>query len=135
MASTKPLTEKLRLESGQRALVLNAPNGYTDRLQPLPAGLWLETAPGEGAYDFVHLFVQNQSELAEYGPVALDVLEEDALLWISYPKKSSGVESDLSRDEGWALLENAGYRPVAQAAVDDVWSAMRFRAEEFVGTS
>lgn len=128
------LAKKLQLKPGQRALVLNSPDGYAALLRPLPAAVRIEERAGEGEYDFVHLFVKDQDELAEHAPVALDSVKDDGLLWISYPKKSSGVDSDISRDEGWGLLDEAGYQPVSQVAVDDVWSALRFRPKERVGT-
>jgi hypothetical protein len=48
-------------------------------------------------------------------------------LWIAYPKRMSGVETDLTRDVGWEPLHGLGLRAVANVAVDDVWSALRFR--------
>ena len=51
-------------------------------------------------------------------------------MWITYPKKTSGVESDLSREEVWDAMAATGWRPVAQVAIDEVWSALRFRPIE-----
>lgn len=60
-------------------------------------------------------------------------LAEDALLWIAYPKKSGKIRSDISRDNGWELVFAAGYEPVTQVAIDDDWSALRFRKSEAIG--
>ena len=56
----------------------------------------------------------------------------DGLLWLSYPEKSSKVKTDLTRDVLWALVEPAGWRPVTQVSIDEVWSAMRFRPVDLV---
>jgi len=126
------LIGKLRLAAGQRVLVLNAPEGYRERLEEMavaadPAGA---TA---GAFDFVQLFVRSQAELERQGPIAYRAVRYDGLLWVCYPKKSGGVESDLSRDLVAEVVSAAGLRPVTQVAIDAVWSALRFRPPEQVG--
>ena len=65
-------------------------------------------------------------------PKLLKSAAPGALVWITYPKKTSGVESDLSREEVWAAMEGTGWRPVSQIAIDEVWSALRFRPIEVV---
>jgi hypothetical protein len=126
------LVEKLRLGPGQRALVWNAPEGYVEALGELPEGAELATAP-DGVFDFVHLFVRDRAELAARRARALDAVAYDGLLWISYPKRSAKVETDLSRGVLWAEMGDTGWRPVAQVSVDATWSAMRFRPTEKVG--
>ena len=69
-------------------------------------------------------------ELAKLGPKAVGAVEYDGLLWISYPKKSSKVKTDLTRDVLWELMSDTGLRPVTQVSVDSTWSAMRFRPTE-----
>jgi hypothetical protein len=128
------LAGKLRMQPGQRVLILNAPSGFVQKLEPLPEGIGLEQVP-EGKYDFVHLFVTNGAELERFGPVALRSATYDGLFWISYPKRSSKVKTDLSRDMGWDVVANAGLRPVTQVSIDETWSALRFRPVERVGAS
>ncbi len=53
--------------------------------------------------------------------------------WAAYPKKTSGIDTDITRDHGWEALNAAGLRPVRQIAIDDTWSALRFRRPEHVG--
>ena len=67
--------------------------------------------------------------------MALESITYDGVLWISYPKRSSKVKTDLSRDVGWDVVANAGLRPVTQVSVDETWSALRFRPLEQVGKS
>lgn len=127
------LVKKLRLQSAQRVLILNTPPGYMDELGDLPPGVEVVYQP-EGTFDFVHLFVKNVAELERLGPEAIQAVEYDGLLWISYPKRSSKVETDITRDVGWDVMARAGLRPVTQISINDVWSALRFRPAERVGS-
>jgi hypothetical protein len=120
------LIKKLGLKAKQRLLVLNAPEGYIDRLKPLPEGAELAGTP-EGVFDFVHLFVANKAELERDFPTAIQAFKPDGLLWISYPKQSAKVQTDLTRDEGWAAVAEANWQSVAMISIDEVWSAVRFR--------
>jgi hypothetical protein len=130
--SETSLVKKLGIRSGQRVLILNAPDGYVELLGELPNGVELsETRMGR--FDFVHLFVKDSTELDAYRPAAMDALEYDGLLWISYPKRSSKVKTDLTRGVLWELMKGTGLRPVTQVSLDAVWSAMRFRPTEEVG--
>jgi hypothetical protein len=81
----------------------------------------------------VQLFVKNKEELDASLCTALSAVAFDGLLWICYPKGSSRMETDLNRDILWKLMEPTGWRPVGQVAIDEVWSAVRFRPEEQVG--
>ena len=120
------LIKKLGLKPGQRALLMNAPDGYRDLLGALPEGVELHDQP-EGSYDFIQLFIRNKAQLEHDAPVAIAALKQDGMFWISYPKQSSKVPTDITRDRGWDVVEQAGLQGVAMVSVDDVWSAMRFR--------
>jgi len=127
------LLKKLRLLPGYRALVLNAPAGYIERLGELPEGATVTDQPDEeGSYDFVHLFAKNSTEFSALGSTARQAVKYDGILWVSYPKRSAKMETDLSRDSMWELLTDVGMRPVAQISVDETWSAVRFRPSELV---
>jgi hypothetical protein len=131
MAET-PLAEKLRLKGDQRALVACMPEGYLTRLGEV--GKKVDTMPAPDVeYDFVQVFVKNREELDDCLPKALSAVVFGGLLWICYPKQSSGVETDLNRDILWKLMEPTGWRPVSQVTIDEVWSAVRFRPEQQVG--
>ena len=131
MARTS-LVKKLRIQAGQRILIMNAPSGYMDELGDLPEDFDVAQEPS-GTFDFVHLFVKNVAELERLGPVAIEAVKYDGLLWMSYPKRSSKVRTDITRDVGWDVLTQAGLRPVTQVSINDVWSALRFRPVEEVG--
>ncbi|GAB3541698.1 YdeI/OmpD-associated family protein [Pontibacter brevis] len=80
-----------------------------------------------GTYDAVQLFVQSKEELEKFRPQAIAVLKPGALLWIAYPKKTSGIKTNLNRDNGWETILALGYSGVRQIAIDETWSALRFR--------
>lgn len=122
--------KKLQLHKAERALALNVPGeDYAALVGGLPEGTAVEAAPsgGNGSYDFVHLFAGSVAELNEKAPLALAAVKPDGLLWFSYPKKSSKIKTDINRDAGWKIVRDAGYEAVTQIAVDDTWSALRFR--------
>jgi predicted transport protein len=123
-----PLIKKLRLQSGMRAAFVNPPDRYVESLAP-SADVAIAAQPDETC-DFIQIFVVDSVQLAEHVQTILGVVRPDCVLWFCYPKLSSGVQSDLTRDVGWEALYQAGWRGVASVAVDDVWSAVRFRPEE-----
>jgi len=129
--------KKLMLHKATRALALNVPGGdYEKLLGGLPEGVIVESGQtGEnGSYDFVHLFVTSVAELGEKGPFALAAIKHDGLLWFSYPKKTSKIKTDINRDAGWKTIREAGYEAVTQAAIDETWSALRFRPASAIPT-
>jgi predicted transport protein len=124
-----PLIRKLRLQPDMRAAFIHAPEGYVPGLGPLPEGVTV-TESLDAPSDFVQLFALDSDVLARDGRAAIDAVKPDGLLWICYPKLSSGVKSDLTRDAGWGVIDEAGWRGVANVAIDETWSALRFRPEE-----
>ncbi len=73
--------------------------------------------------------MRSKADIDNFGARAIATLKTGGLLWFTYPKKSSKVQTDITRDVGWNSLSAAGLRPVTQIAVDDIWSALRFRPE------
>jgi hypothetical protein len=128
MAET-PLTKKLGMKPGQRIAILNAPEGYRDLLGTPPEDVELTTTL-EGTFDMVHLFVKEKAELDTYALRVIHAVKPGGLLWIAYPKQSAKVPTDITRDKGWDVVTEAGWRPVTQIAIDEVWSALRFRPGE-----
>lgn len=123
------LSKKLQLKPGYHILALNAPQNFAETLMAEGCHVTeAATMPKSGTtYDAVQLFVKESSELNEYLPLVVMSLKTDGLLWIAYPKKSSKVKSDLSRDEGWKVVSELGYEGVRQVAIDDTWSSLRFK--------
>jgi hypothetical protein len=123
--SGKRLAEKLGLRDGMRVSAPGAPPGYPAWLGPTAPTLALG-ARVTGATDLVHYFVAWRREL-EGRVVRLNrVLRDDAVLWISWPKKSSGVPTDLTEDALREVLLPLGLVDVKVCAVDATWSGLKF---------
>lgn len=101
MAST---VKKLGLKPGMRALVLGTPSGYMNSLAPLPDRVEVSQSLGN-AHEFVQLFTTKKSEITKPAKKLLPSAAPGALVWITYPKKTSGLKSDLSREQVWAAME------------------------------
>jgi hypothetical protein len=129
---------KLGVIAGSRVMLLNAPTDYVLGLVALVPDAEIEATDGEGffdpaSFDVVQLFCANRTDLDSLGETALVAVAPHGRLWVSYPKGSSGVKTDLNRDTDWGPLRSAGWRAVTQVSIDDVWSALRFRPEADVG--
>jgi len=120
------LARKLKLKEGARAAVIGAPAGYLAELKPLPEGVSLATRL-EGTFDWVQLFVSTKAELEKLIRGAAAALKPESLLWISFPKGSSGTQTDLSRDQGWEALQGVELKWVTLVSVNPTWSAFSFR--------
>jgi len=133
---TKTLAEKLKIKPGMRVLILNAPDGFMEQLGPLPEVEVVNEADGvfeADSFDLVHLFAKSISDLERLAQTAISAVKYDQPLWLSYPKISGKIDTDINRDKGWDVVTNAGLKGVAQVSIDDTWSALRFRPEERVG--
>jgi hypothetical protein len=126
------LLDKLHLKPDQRILLLNPPADHLAVLGDLPEGMHLDSIL-EGEYDAALLFVKDSRDLEIFKLIVLKLIRHDSLLWIAYPKGSSKVKTDLSRDILWEKMADTGLRPVTLVSVDATWSAMRFRPAEVVG--
>jgi hypothetical protein len=123
-AVATPLRSKLQLKYGECLEVLDA-----------PADVQPEVADLSGAERVgVLAFVRTTADVARHAQaLAYAAAEPEGLAWAAYPKQSSGVDTDITRDHGWEALHAAGLQPVRQVAIDDTWSALRFRRSEHVG--
>ena len=116
------LAQKLKLKSGARAAVLHAPDGY---LKALGAeGVTIDSAL-DGQYDWLQVFVRSQGELAALIAPVQAALKPVSLLWISFPKGSSKIQTDLTRDTGWDSVRDLKW--VTLVSVDETWSAFSLR--------
>lgn len=132
--SLNPLARKLQIKPGQNILLVNAPEAYLSLIEPLPEGVRILTHTG-GPADMIQLFVSGSEELRISLKNIKDSLLQDTVFWVIYPKKSSGIKSDLDMMNAWQEPEKYGLRPVASAAIDSVWTAIRFRPAEQVRKS
>ena len=122
-----PVLKKLQYKSQEKVLVLNAPESFNDIVRAFSVSVQNEPS---GKYSFVMVFLYQQSEFDDWLPLAIDALLQDAFLWVCYPQKSSPqyqYQSDINRDCGWAPLTPRGFEGVRMVAIDEDWSALRFR--------
>lgn len=120
------LSKKLKLKAGARAAVISAPAGYLDELQPLPDGATIGSRLG-AQHDWVQVFCATKADLDSLAPQAAAALAPISLLWLCFPKGTSGIQSDLTRDVGWDVLEQLGLKWVTLVSVNDTWSAFGLR--------
>ncbi len=120
------LTGKLQLKPGMRFVVVNAPDGFARTLGPLPQGS-KQGARLSGTLDLVLLFALHRKDLKAHWQKALGSLNQNGLLWVAYPKRSSGIDSDLSMTGDWEVYKGSVWQPVASISVDDTWTAVRFK--------
>lgn len=114
--------------------VLNAPEGFDAMLEGMEyvAAIHHEVKPGD-EIAFAIGFATTQSQLDALIHAVVPHLKGDALLWLCYPKGTSKkYRCDFNRDTGWITVGEYGYEPVRQVAIDEDWSALRFRNVEFI---
>ncbi len=123
---TSKLAAKMKLKPGHRAALVNAPAGYAKELSPLPAGA--KIAPSlTGEFDWIQLFAKDQAELKNLLPRAVKALKAESILWLSFPKGGSKIQTDLTRDKGWEVLKTLDMKWVTLISVNDTWSAFAIR--------
>ena len=129
---TRPLARKLGLNPGMRALIIAPPLGYLKSLTPLPDGLTV-SSKADGAYLFVQVFATRLSDITEFARKLRKYAAPNALVWISYPKQTSKLKGELNRDVIREAMSGPGWCAVSIVAIDEVWSALRFRPARQIG--
>jgi hypothetical protein len=122
--SGRSLVEKLGIKPGTRIAILNAPRGYRVTLGSLPPGVVVASA-ARGTFPFIHFFTRSRTLLQAKVPLLLRALAPDGALWISWPKKASGVATDMTEDVVREIALPTGLVDVKVAAVDDIWSGLK----------
>ena len=122
--SGTPLAKKLGIKEGTRLAILAAPNGFAEVLE-LPPGVRARYEL-RGKLDVVVFFVTRERELARRLPSLARAIEPDGGLWIAWPKRTSGVASDLSENPIRDIGVRNGLVDNKVCAIDDTWSGLRF---------
>ena len=123
MTPESPLAKKMKLKPGLKAAVINAPENYMDELRHDTA-----TSPTlNGKFDWVQIFVKSRTELDALAPKAAKALKPDSILWISFPKGTSKIQTDLTRDQGWDSLRDLELKWINLISINDTWSAFSLR--------
>jgi hypothetical protein len=117
------IAKKMKLKSGLKAAVINAPEDYVEALRHDTA-----LSPTlRGKFDWIQIFVRNRSELEVLVPRAAKALRSESMLWISFPKGTSKIQTDLTRDKGWEILQKLDLKWVNLVSVNESWSAFALR--------
>lgn len=121
------LWSKLNLKDHPEIVVLDAPTEFEAVLATVDRPV-RRRVPTKGVVQFAIVFATTQAEVDRAAKALTAKAGEDAILWFCYPKQASKrYRCEFNRDTGWAVLGAAGYEPVRQVAVDEDWSALRFR--------
>lgn len=126
MPSKKPLPKKMFIREGYTVLLVCEPEDYRFLLKDLPEDVTV-TTNASGPVDLIQVFVKTRNELEEQLPRLRNHLKPDGFLWITYPKGTSKIKTDINKDSLWAYVKTLDLKAIHQIAVDDTWSAMRFR--------
>jgi hypothetical protein len=127
--------QKLNLKAQREIVVFNVPTSFEPELSRLERVKILRDPKKPAAVQFALAFATQQAELDRLSKVLAAQSEGDALLWFAYPKgKSKRYTCDFNRDTGWQVIRKAGFESVRQVAIDEDWSALRFRRLEYVNT-
>jgi hypothetical protein len=132
-AELTPLFKKLNLGEHREMVVLNAPDSFESELKQLK-GIKIARDPSSPkSVKFALAFATTQAQLDRSSKTLAAAAEGDAVLWFVYPKGTSKrYRCEFNRDSGWGVIRKAGFESVRMVAVDEDWSALRFRRLEFV---
>ena len=122
--SGTPLPQKLGIKPGATVLAIGWPRGYRKLLAPVPQGVKVVSRLSP-ATDIVHAFTTRKSELKPLLAMLRGAMRKDAAIWVSWPKKSAGVLTDVTEDVVRELALPLGLVDIKVCAVDDVWSGLK----------
>ena len=127
--------QKLNLKDQRRIVVLNSPESFEPELATLNDVTVARKLKGIDEIGFSLAFVTTQKEVDTLGGAIAKLAKGDAVVWFAYPKGTSKkYKSEINRDNGWRVMGDAGFEPVRSVAIDEDWSAVRFRRAEFIKT-
>lgn len=123
------VSDKLKIKENFILLTLNAPAGFKKGLTGLPTGTKIVT--GAKDYHQVHWFVHNRAQLEKEMSKVMKLLKADVIVWVYYPKGSSGIQTELTRDKGWdcLLAESGKLTWISLISFNETWSVFGFRAK------
>ena len=123
--SGTPLPKKLGVKPNQRIALVNAPTDFAKVLGRLPENAAIVKRL-DGPLDLILLFVDREQTLAKQFPILANKLQSNGMIWVAWPKKSSGVATDLVFEKVQRIGLDCGLVDVKICAVDDVWSGLKF---------
>jgi len=121
------LPQKLLIKPGKKWLIYNAPKEYFKSLEQLPLDATYTTIP-KGDFDGIQLFAKNKAELTSSLKIIAPLLKPDTIFWVTYPKRNSGIESDMKMGD-WNEMIAYKLKGVSSISVSEKWAGSRFRPE------
>jgi hypothetical protein len=119
-------SQKLKIREGMALRTLNAPPDFKKILGDVPDSV--KTGPNIKEYHQIHWFVANRAQMEEELPEVLSLMKEGVICWIYYPKGTSKLQTDLTRDKGWeSLLKHKEMQWVSLISFNETWSAFGMR--------
>jgi hypothetical protein len=135
-SSSMPVFKKLNLGAHAEIAVFNVPKSFEPELARLKSVKILRDPKKPKAVAFGLAFVAAQAELDRLSAILAAASLGDTVLWFAYPKGTSKrYVCEFNRDTGWQLIRDAGFESVRMVAIDEDWSALRFRRLEYVNRS
>jgi hypothetical protein len=122
--SGTPLAQKLGIKKGQKVVTISVPIGYKKLLAPLPEKIFFTKEIKAGA-TFSHLFVSDSKTLEKELKRLRKLIADTGVVWVSWPKKSSGVATDVTEDVVRAVALPLGFVDIKVCAVDETWSGLK----------
>lgn len=123
--SGSPLPKKLGIKEGVKLALLASPKGFTRALGPLPEGVEIRTQ-ARGRLDVIVFFATRRRELERRFPTMARALQPAGALWVAWPKRASGVATDLTFEPVQEIGLQCGLVDTKVCAIDDTWSGLRF---------
>ena len=124
---------KLNLKNQKKIVVLDSPDSFEADLSALQGVEIIRDLKKTKVLTFSLAFVTTEQQVTALAPTIGRKAEGDAIVWLAYPKRSSKkYRSQISRDHGWGALAREGFEPVRMVAIDEDWSAVRFRRVDFI---
>ena len=123
------ISDKLKIKVKFTLLTLNAPTNFKKKLEGLPAGVKITDV--EKDYNQVHWLVMNKAQMEIEMSKVMKLVKPEVLVWVYYPKATSKIQTDLTRDKGWDCLLAEGDKLtwISLISFDDTWSVFGFRAK------
>jgi hypothetical protein len=122
--SGTPLPQKLGIKPDTILVAIDPPENYRKLLGQIPSGVNFATRP-VGKTKFVHLFAKERRVLQAHLQTLRRKIADDAAVWVSWPKKSSGVPTDITEDVIRAVALPLGFVDIKVCAVDEIWSGLK----------
>ena len=127
--TAQTLLEKLQLQDEKNLLIQGLPSSIEKQFAKLTFSKNVTPLLKSRKIDFALVFAVSQRQLVDILKDVIPVLQEDAKFWIAYPKLTSKIASDLSRDKNWDFVSDHGFEAVRMISLDNVWSAGRFKKQ------